>query len=224
MILTLQHGKTRYGSRALALVFIGLVISYGARATADAGDTQANATIVPASTTVETEQKTELMEATLIVVGGAAGQTESPTLGRLKQRLVTADSESTIVIFTGNYSSAGEMPGKSHKQRAKVEQDAKAHVDTVRDFVRRGGRVFFLSGHSDYGNRGRKSVRRLRKFINAEFNKAFDDDDHHVDVMPNAACGEPTVLELGEFGVLALVNSQWWMQNWKAHARSNEGL
>ena len=171
--------------------------------------------------TLETE--VEPQQATLIVVGGAAGETPSPTLNRLTERLATVDPKSTIVIFTGNYSSAGEMPGKNHKKRSTVERHVRAHVDTVRDFVSRGGRTFFLSGHRDYAGRGRKGVRRLRKFINRELNKTVQDDDHDVDVMPSADCGEPTTVDLGEFGVLAVVNTQWWMQDWRAHARANEG-
>ena len=163
----------------------------------------------------------EPTEATLIVLGGTAGETPSPTLDRLEERLASADPESTIVIFTGNYSGAGGMPGKTDQNRATVERDVKAHVDAVREFVRRGGQTFFLAGNDDYA--GRKDVRRLRKFINHELNAAFSDDDDHVDVMPNADCGEPTTVELGELGVLVLINSQWWMQDWKAHARFNEG-
>jgi len=163
----------------------------------------------------------ELKEATLIVVGGTAGETPSPTLDRLKERLESADPESTIVLFTGNYSSAGGMPGKSDRNRATVERDAKVHLDAVRDFVRRGGRTYFLSGNDDY--EGRKDVRRLRKFVNRELNADLSDDDDHVDAMPHADCGEPTTVDLGEFGVVLLINSQWWMQDWKAHARFNEG-
>ncbi len=201
-----------------ATACISLVAWHVGPARADFGD--------PDSATAEdvgldAAPEAELTEATLIVLGGTAGEAPSPTLGRLEERLALADPESTIVIFTGNYSSAGGMPGKSHDNRATVERDIRAHVDAVREFVRRGGQAFFLSGNDDY--EGRKDVRRLRKFINRELNTAFPDDDHHVDVMPNADCGEPTTVELGEFGVLLVINSQWWMQDWKAHARFNEG-
>ncbi|MEM8605805.1 MAG: hypothetical protein AAGF92_01770 [Myxococcota bacterium] len=165
---------------------------------------------------------TESTETTLIVVGGANGETPSPTLDRLKERLASADPSSTIVIFTGNYSISGGMPGKSDDKRTRVERDVDAHIDAVHDFVRRGGQTYFLAGNNDY--QGRKDVRRLRKHINRKLSsKLPDGEDRDVDVMPNADCGEPTILELGDFGVVVLVNSQWWMRDWKAHARFNEG-
>ncbi len=201
-----------------ATTCISLVAWHVGPAGADVGDPDSAAA---EDAGLDAAPEAELTEATLIVVGGTAGEIPSPTLDRLEERLVSADPESTIVIFTGNYSSAGGMPGKTDGDRASVERDVNAHVDAVREFVGRGGRTFFLSGHYDY--EGRKDVRRLRKFINHELNATFPDDDHHVDVMPNADCGEPTTVDLGEFGVLALINSQWWMQDWRAHARFNEG-
>jgi hypothetical protein len=204
----------------VATACISLVAWHAGSARADFDDPDP-ATAEDVGLDAAAEEEAGLTEATLIVVGGTAGETPSPTLDRLEERLASADPESTIVIFTGNYSSAGGMPGKSHDNRSTVERDVKVHVDAVREFVRRGGRAFFLSGNDDY--EGRKDVRRLRKFINRELNGAFPDDDHHVDVMPNADCGEPTTVELGEFGALLVINSQWWMQDWKAHARFNEG-
>jgi len=203
-----------------AAACISLVASYSGRARADLqGSDPAGGQ--GAGVAVSNENEAALTEATLIVVGGAAGEAPSPTLSRLEQRLESANPRSTIVIFTGNYSSGGGMPGKADEDRASVERDVRPHVDAVREFVRRGGRTFFLSGNHDY--EGRKDVRRLRKFVNRELNADFVDDDQHVDAMPNADCGEPTTVDLGGFGVLVLVNSQWWMRDWKAHARFNEG-
>ena len=73
---------------------------------------------------------------TLIFVGGSAGQLPSPTLDNLDRRLQQADPVSTYVLFTGNYARHGEMPGKSHPDRASVEADVRAHTDAVRAFER----------------------------------------------------------------------------------------
>ena len=208
----------------IAAVCAGLFVAEGGPVRADV-EVEAEVAVdvgLGADADVEPEDEPEPEAVKLIVVGGAGHETTTPTLARLKERLASADPASTIVIFTGNYSDAGSMPGKSDDNRAAVEREVKAHIDSVRDFVRRGGRTFFLAGHNDY--QGRKDVRRLRKYLNRELNAVLpEDEDRNVDVMPNADCGEPTIVELGEFGVVVLVNSQWWMQDWKAHARFNEG-
>lgn len=161
-------------------------------------------------------------ETRIVAVGGTEGRWPSATLGQLTQRLAALDASQTVVLFTGNYARRGEMPGKNHPKRRAVERDVRRHVDAVRDFAERGGRVYFLPGHRDYAARGRKGVRRLRKYLNHAFRALVPPREEKLDVMPQASCGVPTVLELGDGVVLALLNTQWWLQDFSADARSNE--
>lgn len=188
-----------------------------------------NSTTAVASSTVSAAKvavaKPVAQGRTVIVAAGAGGS-DGATLDTLKVRLQTADPKTTVVVFTGNYSKKAGMPSKNSDKREAVEEDVRRHTDVVKDFVKQGGQVFFLVGHRDYTDRGRKHVRRLRKFVNKELRSVMGDDedsDDKVDVMPSAACGEPTVIELGDIGVLALINTQWWLRNWKADSRTNEG-
>lgn len=152
---------------------------------------------------------------TLIFVGGAHGDETSPTLDRLKQRLQSVDPAAGVVVFTGNYA-GGELPEEGTSGRAAAERAVMAHVAATKAFADRGGKVYFLPGHRDFAAGGTKAVRRLSAFLNAAYKSK-------VDVMPRAACGDPTVVELtGELG-LVLINSQWWMQNWTTDPLANQG-
>ncbi|MBS1153017.1 MAG: metallophosphoesterase, partial [Myxococcaceae bacterium] len=96
-----------------------------------------------------------------------------------------------------------------------------AHFTATEDFVKRGGKVYFLAGDQDFAEGGTKAVRRLRKFLNRSFRAVAGDED--LDVMPQAACGTATSLKLTDHLGLLLVNSQWWMQDWVGDPEFNEG-
>jgi len=92
------------------------------------------------------------------------------------------------------------------------------------DFVRGGGRVYFLLGHRDFAGGGTKTARRLRKFLNEAFAAAVGESDaDDLDVMPQAGCGDPALVEINDNLGLLLVNSQWWMQDWTNDPQANEG-
>lgn len=147
-------------------------------------------------------------ESTVLFVGGSAGDGTTPTLKALRERLAAADPERTVVVFTGNYMK-GELPEKEDEGREAAEAAVLAHVDAVRDFFARGGRVYFLPGHTDFAAGGTRAVKRLRKLLNRSFTKGGDDG---LDVMPEAMCANSTYVKLGDSAGLLLVNSQWWMQ------------
>ena len=183
------------------------------------------ATIILSSFAAHAEQfeKMDSGQFTLLFVGGAAGDNASPTLRRLKDRLRSLDPKRGLVVFTGNYS-VGELPHQGEDGRAQAEDAILAHVAATADFAKRGGRVYFLPGHRDFAGGGTKAVRRLRKFLNRAFAQAVgDSDSDDLDVMPQASCGDTTLLELTDNLGLLLVNSQWWMQDWANDARANEG-
>ena len=158
----------------------------------------------------------------LVVVGGSNGQV-STALRQLQARLAEFDAKKTIVLFTGNYSTQ-PLPRKTHELRQQIEGQIEAHIRAVERFHRRGGRVYFLVGHRDAPG-GRKYPRRLRRFLNKRLQQSSgaNDPTAKLDVMPHADCGEPTTIDLENAGVLALLNTQWWFQDWNKHPRTNEG-
>jgi hypothetical protein len=163
---------------------------------------------------------------TMIFVGGSAGDGTTPTLTKLKERLQSLEPKNAVVVFTGNYS-VGELPSESDVGRDTAERHILAHVLATQDFYKRGGKVYFLVGHQDFAEGGTKAVRRLRKFLNSAFEAVLGErdpnDKNTVDVMPEAACGTPTRLEVTDKVGLLLVNSQWWMQDWLGDPDFNEG-
>jgi hypothetical protein len=170
---------------------------------------------------------------TLLFVGGAAGDDSSPTLGRLRTRLEALDPERALVVFTGNYGQ-GELPAPGEPTRAREAGHVLAHVEAVRDFVARGGKVYFLAGHRDFPPGGTRAVRRLRSFLNRSLQAdgGSDDDEGEdedgeekpaLDVMPHAGCGDVTLLELTEHLGVLLLDSQWWMQDWANDPQANQG-
>ncbi|MEM6274531.1 MAG: hypothetical protein AAF735_04745 [Myxococcota bacterium] len=160
-----------------------------------------------------------------VFVGGTQGDVSSKTLPNLARRLESADPTQTTVVFTGNYTAVGEFPEKNSKNRAQAESDVQAHIDAVDSFLARGGPVYFLPGHRDYRN-GRGAVRRLRDFVNKRVRlvRSKDEaDDDEFDAMPNADCGDPFEIELNNSIAVVLLNSAWWMQDWAAHPKTNQG-
>lgn len=156
---------------------------------------------------------------TLVVAGGSAGDGVSPTLKAVKARLSALDPKSTVVIFTGNYG-ASELPPDDAAERPGAERAVLAHVDATSDFVKRGGRVYFLPGHQDFAKEGTRAVLRLRALLNRAYEDATGRED---DVMPQAACGTPVRVELTRSLSLLLLNSQWWMQEGSQDPELNQG-
>jgi len=163
---------------------------------------------------------------TLLFVGGAQGDVDSPTLVQLRARLAQLAPDDALVVFTGNYMK-GELPAEGDDGREEAEQALRAHVDATFDFVKRGGRVYFLAGHHDYPEGGTRAVRRLRQFLNEAYKPAVGDgrgaEDGEIDVMPQAGCADPHLFELRENVGLLLLESQWWTQDLATDPMANEG-
>src|SRR5581483_5024549 len=105
---------------------------------------------------------------TILFVGGAQGDADSPTLEQLRARLEAADAERTVVTFTGNYTH-GSLPAEGAPGRDAAVAALQAHVDATAAFARRGGKVYFLAGQDDFPEGQTATVRRLREFLNTAF-------------------------------------------------------
>ena len=160
-----------------------------------------------------------LAQTHLLFAGGAHGATDSRTLRALQQRLEGLDAEHTVLVFTGNYTREG-FPIEEAPQRAEAERAVLVHVEATREFVKRGGRVFFLPGHLDFPDGQTSTLRRLRTFLNRQYRAGEGDD---LDVMPLKACGDDELIELSDDLGILLLNSQWWMQRDLDDVNANEG-
>lgn len=160
---------------------------------------------------------------TLMAVGGAPRPQDRATLEALRSVLQDADPQTVVVLFTGNYSEHGPLPPAEDERRPRVEADLRRHLDVVRGFVRRGGRAYFLPGDGDYGHDGPEAVRAFRAFVDQELFGSQSDVDRPPTAVPVVSCGEPTLIKLSDDAILAILNSQWWMQDFEAHPSSNEG-
>ncbi len=156
---------------------------------------------------------------TVIVLGGSAGDGMTPTLVKLRERLVGLDPERSAVVFTGNYMK-GELPGKDDQGRDEAERALMAHVDATRDFHARGGKVVFLPGHRDFTDT--KAVKRLHRWLDRAYSGETERADDDPGVMPEADCANSTRVDLGGDVQLLLVNSQWWMMQQSGDANLNE--
>ncbi|MEM6531773.1 MAG: hypothetical protein AAF654_04085 [Myxococcota bacterium] len=161
-------------------------------------------------------------DSTVVFVGGTGGETPAPTLVQLAERLESADADRTWVVFTGNYTEAGEFPSENSKKRERAEVDVRLHLDAVREFVVRGGHVHFIPGNRDYHD-GRGPIRRLQGFINKEVESFVEGAELDPSPMSSADCGDPVVVDLGPNVALALLNSPWWMNDWEGDAKTNQG-
>ncbi|MEO1170637.1 MAG: hypothetical protein AAFX94_01095, partial [Myxococcota bacterium] len=157
---------------------------------------------------------------TVVFVGGTGGELPAPTLDTLKVRLAESDAEKTWVVFTGDYTKVGEFPAKNASEREDAESDVRVHIDSVRDFLVRGGHVHFIPGNRDYQSRG--AVRRLRDFINREI-ESIVSREAKPPPMSTPDCGDPVVMDLGPKVALALLNSAWWMNDWEGNPKTNQG-
>jgi hypothetical protein len=185
----------------------------------------AAAAMLPFEARAEGEEDNQRRPITIIAVGGANGDDSSPTLTALRTRLSSLDEQSGIVIFTGNYGGA-ELPAEDEEGRAQIEKAVLAHFEATADFVQRGGRVYYLPGHQDFAGGGTQAVSRLRALLNRRYRTLAprgEAEKRERDVMPQAACGDLTLLELNDDVGLLLVNSQWWMQEHVEDPDHNEG-
>lgn len=137
-----------------------------------------------------------------------------PSLRLLQQQLQAADPERGTVVFLGDNIYPAGLPEKEHPDRAAAEQYITTQLDAVKGF---DGNIFFIPGNHDW-NRfragGRQAVLRQEEFIE-------DYLDRKGVMQPGNACGDPTAVELGDDITLIMLDSQWFLHDWRTEPGIN---
>ena len=153
---------------------------------------------------------------TIYLIGDAGkaveGRSES-AVGLLKQKLVEAGTNSSVIFLGDNIYPDGMAPHKNEEERKADEAHLDAQLNALKGFT---GNVFFISGNHDWYGYGVDGLKRQRKYI--------EDQLGRKDVWePDCGCGDPKEIEISEDLVIILLDSQWWLENWKGDAQINQG-
>jgi len=142
-------------------------------------------------------------------VGMADETTPSPIFTVLKDRLIKADSSSTLLFLGDNIYPDG-MPLKNRADRKSAEARLNAQLTLSRKFK---GQTIFIPGNHDWHN-GIEGLHEEEQFVNNYFkNKdAF---------LPHKGCALDCV-NVNENVALITIDTQWYLENWDKHPAINE--
>ncbi len=154
---------------------------------------------------------------TMYLIGDAGnakeGKKPPAALQFLGEKLKTASANSSVVFLGDNIYPDGLAPKREKKERAEDIFRLDAQLEILKNFK---GRPFFVAGNHDWAKWGLDGVQRQEKYIEKQLDKG------NV-FIPNAGCGDPKEVELGENLVLLAIDSQWWLQDWKGETEINNG-
>ncbi len=157
------------------------------------------------------------IEHRLFLVGDAGYAPEAdtlPALRLLRQKLAEADENSSVVFLGDNLYPDGMAPRLVEQERALDEYRLTAQLEAVKDFP---GQVFFIAGNHDWYGYGVDGLKREKKFIEKYLDQKEDSWE------PDCGCSGPKEVELSENLVLLLVDSQWYLQDWRGEPKINDG-
>lgn len=127
----------------------------------------------------------------------------------LKNELSEVDKNTTILFLGDNLYEKG-MPEKSALERPLAEHRLNAQIDLVKNSK---GQSIFIPGNHDYYNNGIIGLEREAKYITQQLNNedAF---------LPKNGC-PLTKVDISEYIVLIVVDSQWYLENWNDNPTMN---
>ncbi|WP_020568893.1 metallophosphoesterase [Neolewinella persica] len=144
--------------------------------------------------------------------GNAAKGENLPVITYLKKKLVAAPKNSTVVFLGDNIYPAG-MPKEKDDERELAEHKILLQTNAVKEYP---GKVLFIPGNHDWYKYGLDGLRRQQEFIESELGskKVW---------YPEVGCGGPKVIEASDNLVYIVIDSQWWLTNWKKYPGINQG-
>jgi len=153
---------------------------------------------------------------TIYLIGDAGGSPKgdvAPGVKLLGEKLKNAAEETTVVYLGDNIYPNGLAPKSLIEERTEDEHKLRAQLGIVKDFP---GNVYFVAGNHDWYRHGLEGVKRQKDFIE----EYLDREDV---LLPDPGCGDPEEIELSENLVLVLIDSQWWLENWRGETEINVG-
>ena len=144
--------------------------------------------------------------------GNAAPDQTPSVLAFLRGHLASADSASTVLFLGDNIYPHG-FPEPNSPDRPLAEHRLDVQVAAVRDFP---GRVIWVPGNHDWYTYGLDGLRRERAYLRERTGRE--------DIWkPRIGCGGPEVVEVADDLVYLILDTQWYLTNWKRHPGVNEG-
>ncbi|TXF88027.1 hypothetical protein FUA23_16220 [Neolewinella aurantiaca] len=147
---------------------------------------------------------------------GDAGNARSgevpPVLSYLKTELSAAPANSTA-IFLGDNIYPGGFPPPDHPEREIAEHRLIVQTNAVANYP---GRVLWVPGNHDWYRFGLEGLKEQRRFLRAQTGRKNI-------WLPKVNCGGPEVVEAHENLVYIIIDTQWYLANWKKHPGVNEG-
>ncbi|WP_020568252.1 metallophosphoesterase [Neolewinella persica] len=157
--------------------------------------------------------KTLAFRTYLIGDAGAAEASEKPAVLRYLEEKLKGAPENSTVIFLGDNIYPNGMPKKDDEARSLAEHKLLVQTNAVKEYP---GKVLFVPGNHDWSKYGLDGLRRQQKFVESELGskKIWQ---------PEVGCGGPEVIEASDNLVYIIIDSQWWLTNWKKHPGINQG-
>ncbi|MEM9260871.1 MAG: metallophosphoesterase, partial [Bacteroidota bacterium] len=153
---------------------------------------------------------------TVYLIGDAgAGNADwtPPALVALQKQLAYAGENSALVFLGDNIYPDGMAPKAEAEERSQDEAALDVQLGVFEDYA---GRVFFVAGNHDWYEYGVAGLRREAKYLNKH-------SDDQAELLPRPGCGDPVEVELTDDITLLLLDSQWWLANWRGETAINDG-
>ncbi|MEK7253331.1 MAG: metallophosphoesterase, partial [Bacteroidota bacterium] len=131
----------------------------------------------------------------------------------LSQQLAQAGKNSAVAFLGDNIP---KVDWGNEAARAKAEASLNAQLKILENYK---GKVFFLPGDNDW-NKGRKGGLEAVQWQENYIEERLQNDEIFL---PTNGCGDPETVKLDDNVVLAFINSQWWLQDWRPFDDINSG-
>ena len=162
---------------------------------------------------VSSAEKSEIQHTFYLIgdAGNADKEAGENTLGFLKEKLKSADENSTLLFLGDNIYPDG-LPKKDDENRKLAEKKLDNQLDLAKDFL---GKTIFIPGNHDWYNNGLKGLKRQEDYINEALKekKSF---------MPRESCAIDK-LSISDNLELITIDSQWFLEDWNDSPTINEG-
>lgn len=134
--------------------------------------------------------------------GAPKGYENSSTLQLLREKLLKAGANSTVVFLGDNIYPVG-LPPLGDEGREEAERRITAQLKILDDYQ---GKVVFIPGNHDWKQGAKGGVeqnRRAEKFVNKYLGKRS--------YYPSNSCAGPEVLKLTNDMIMVVFDTQWWL-------------
>lgn len=144
--------------------------------------------------------------------GAVEGDRRAPALRYLEGILPAEDSAATV-LFLGNNVYPRGLPSPEHPDRARAERQLDAQARAVANFP---GRTIWTPGNFDYRRYGLNGLRRQRDYLRQATGRT-------AVWAPDVGCGGPEIIEVADDLVYVILDTQWYLSNWRRLEGVNQG-